>query len=346
MDRWSRGGVAGRSGSRSRPCSGDAPPFFGLAVRLRLYLYDAGVLAVHRVSVPVVSVGNLTVGGTGKTPMVRELVRRLAARERRAAVVSRGYGATTGRGESDEGALLASWLPDVPRRAHPDRVRAAREAVEKDGADCLVLDDGFQHRRLSRDLDVVLVDATEPFGHGRLLPGGLLREPPSSLARAGLVVLTRADQVSAETLAELRRTVSRLSGAPVVEAVHRPVGVVEVPGGAVSPAGFLAGRAVHAFCGIGQPEGFRGTLESLGARVVRFDALGDHHAYGEDELDRLLSAGREAGAAISVTTEKDAVKLTRWATSERTFAYLSVEIAIVSGEAELDLALDRVLEGR
>ncbi len=169
---------------------------YGLAVRLRNAAYRLGWLSSRRVGVPVVSVGNLTAGGTGKTPCVAYVARYYRRLDRCVAILSRGYGGAGGR--NDEALVLEEELPDVPHLQGADRVALAATAIEELESEVLVLDDGFQHRRLARDLDLVLVDATEPWGHGYLLPRGLLREPASALRRAGVVLLTRCDQVPAE----------------------------------------------------------------------------------------------------------------------------------------------------
>src|SRR5262249_6499892 len=215
--------------------------------------YDRGWLAVHRAGVPVVSVGNLTVGGTGKTPMVEWVARWFRRHEKQVVILSRGYRQV--HGLNDEGRVLEENLPDVPHLQDRDRVRSARIAVEELEAEVLVLDDGFQHRRLARDLDLVLIDALEPFGLGRLLPRGLLREPVASLRRADLVVLSRADLISPDERRSIRAEAER-HGGPVrwIEARHAPMELVGAEGGA-SSIEELAGRPVAAFCGIGNPEG-------------------------------------------------------------------------------------------
>ncbi|MDR3633688.1 MAG: tetraacyldisaccharide 4'-kinase, partial [Isosphaeraceae bacterium] len=166
---------------------------YGAGVALRSLAFDHGWKAAQRVAVPVVAIGNLTVGGTGKTPMVEWVARWYRQKGVRVAILSRGYGQT--KGLNDEGRVLEENLPEVPHLQDGDRVRLAQIAVEELEAELLVLDDGFQHRHLGRDLDIVLLDALEPFGLGRLLPRGLLREPVRSLRRAGVVVLSRADLV-------------------------------------------------------------------------------------------------------------------------------------------------------
>ncbi len=224
---------------------------YGLAVWLRNGLYERGWKERHQAPVPVVSVGNLTVGGTGKTPCVEYVARFYRGRDRRVAILSRGYGSPSPlplspggrgvgvRGRNDEAMVLEENLPDVPHLQGPDRVALAATAVEELESEVLVLDDGFQHRRLRRDLDIVLLDATDPWGHGHLLPRGLLREPPSSLRRACVVVLTRCDQVGAEERSRLRSAIARLAPqAPLVEATHRPIGLGDGAAGSCAAGTF------------------------------------------------------------------------------------------------------------
>jgi len=255
---------------------------------------------------PVISVGNLTVGGTGKTPMVAYLADLLVAEGRRPLIVSRGYGAEAGA-MNEEARELALRCPDVPHVQDPDRLRAIR--VHADACDVAILDDGFQHRRLARDLDIVLLDGLCPFGYGHLLPRGLLREPPSALRRADVIVITRADLVDRAALAHLKASAVRHAapGTPVLTAEHRPEGVALADGSRAAPD-WLDGRTVAAACGIGNPEAFRRTLQRLGAVVVRLDAFRDHHAYTAGDVARLADAAREAGAGALVTTGKDFVK--------------------------------------
>lgn len=283
---------------------------YGWATAARNAAYDRGILRVHAASVPVISVGNLTLGGTGKTPLVAWAARVLAAAGRRPAIVSRGYGAA--RGEvSDEAAELAIVAPGIPHVADRDRVAAVAAAVAA-GADAAVLDDGFQHRRLARDLDIVAVDATDPFGGGRIFPRGLLRESTAALRRAEAIVLTRASAVTAERRAAIRDSVIEARGgiAPAIwaEASHRPVGQRDHRGGSASLDG-LRGCRIAAFAGIGNPAAFRATLAALGAEVAMFVAFADHHAYSTGDLERLADRATAAGATLAVTTLKDLVKI-------------------------------------
>jgi tetraacyldisaccharide 4'-kinase len=279
---------------------------YGLAVGTRNRLYDRGWLSSRRAPVPVVSVGNLTAGGTGKTPCVEYVARFYRQRDLRVAVLSRGYGSTGG--PNDEALVLEENLPDVPHLQGPDRAALADIAVEELESEILVLDDAFQHRRLARDLDLVLVDATDPWGCGRLLPRGLLRESPHGLRRAGAVVLTRCDQAPAAAVARLAETVAGLApGVPVVRTTHRPTELVNRD---AAPLERLRQRQVAAFCGIGNPEAFRQTLLGLGARVEAFRTFPDHHGYTRADVEDLTSwARRQAADGVVVTTQKDLVKL-------------------------------------
>ncbi|MBN1393798.1 MAG: tetraacyldisaccharide 4'-kinase, partial [Pirellulales bacterium] len=212
-----------------------AEPCYAAAARLRNWMYDAGVKKVHKVDAPVVSVGNITLGGTGKTPMVRRLARWFIARGVRAAVVSRGYGSAAGQ-MNDEALEMRMLLPEVPHLQNPDRVAAAREAIEKLDAQLIILDDGFQHRRIARDLDIVLLDALNPFGFDRVFPRGLLREPLSGLRRADAVVLSHADLIEPSERESIWRVVRRRAPEAVfAEAAHVPRMLISRVGKGDSP---------------------------------------------------------------------------------------------------------------
>jgi tetraacyldisaccharide 4'-kinase len=304
---------------------------YGAAVRARLALYRAGLLKVHRAGVPVVSVGNITAGGTGKTPLVEWLARRLAADEgRRVCVLTRGYArADEGRrvvvsdGESvladareggDEPLLLAERLlaDGVAVVCDADRVAASRWAVENLRSETFVLDDGFQHLRLARDLNVVTLDATDPWGGGRLLPAGRLREPPRGLARADCVVITRAELCA--DITGLRAEAGRRGGGrPVFVARTIVSGVREVsraesesstPQESPPSLGPLL-----AFCGVGNPGAFFAQLRRENLGVGRERVFPDHHFYTQADADALSREAAGAGAGAMVTTAKDAVKL-------------------------------------
>jgi tetraacyldisaccharide 4'-kinase len=312
---------------------------YGIAVRLRNLAFDRGWKRQHKATVPVVSVGNLTVGGTGKTPMVEFIARFYRSLDRRVCLLSRGYGSSAGR--NDEALVLEENLPDVPHLQGADRAALADTAVEELESEVLVLDDGFQHRRLRRDLDVVLIDATDPWGGG-LLPRGLMREPASSLKRADAVVLTRCDQ--AGDLVAIRRRVSRLApNKPVAETVHRPETLVNASG-ETAPLDALRQHPVAGFCGIGNPEAFRRTLADLGGDVIDFRAYPDHHPYRRDDVEELRRrAGTLPHDAVVVTTQKDLVKLRLDQLSGRPLWAVKIGLAFRSGQAELERLLERVL---
>jgi len=264
--------------------------------------------AVRRAPCPVVSVGNLTVGGTGKTPMVAYLARLVADMGRRPVIVSRGYGGAGG-GPNEESLELERLAPGVPHIRNPDRWQALQDWTATNACDLAILDDGFQHRRLARDLDIVLIDALRPFGFGHVLPRGLLREPLLALGRAGLVVITRAELVGEADLRQIKETLGRRvrPGTPILVARHLATGILAA-NGSERAADWLRGQDVAAACGIGNPEAFHRTLEHLGARVRLFDIFPDHYAYTRADLDRLAAAAQAAGVKTLVTTGKDFVK--------------------------------------
>ena len=292
---------------------------YGAAVGIRNRLYDGGLLKSHKVTVPVICIGNITAGGTGKTPTVIWLCKKLKENGQKVAVLTRGYKA--GRdGKSDEVQLLANELPDTPVVTGGDRVKTAAKAIIEHHPDVLLMDDGFQHRRLERDLDIVIVDCTCPFGYERLMPRGLLRESARQLKRADVVILGRSDQVDAEKLRQLRQRVEKLierkNDGParptekiIVESVHKPIELVGASGKATE-LDQLDGRAIAAFCGIGNPQAFDHMLKRLGADVRKLTAMTDHYEYTKKDLVEIAKSGRAAGVDWLVTTEKDWVKLT------------------------------------
>lgn len=317
---------------------------YAAVVHVRNSGYDTGILPVRRAAVPVVSVGNLTLGGTGKTPLVAWLARRCLAAGRRPTIVSRGYGAAPGR-TSDEAAELALVVPGVPHVADRDRVAAAAAATAG-GAEAIVLDDGFQHRRLARDLDIVTIDCTDPFGCGRLFPRGLLREPAAGLRRAGALILTRCDHVHpgrrSEILAAASDHCRGRMPAVVAETVHGPVRL-RTSAGAEIPLGMLRGRRVAAFCGIGNPGAFRRTLDGLGAEVVAFHPFADHRVYEHADAENLGAAAAAARADFVVATLKDLVKLPRETLGGIPLVALEIAIQFLAGEEDLDHLVGAIL---
>lgn len=281
-------------------------------VASRNIAFNIGLKRIHRVSIPVVSVGNITTGGTGKTPFVAHLANWFTERGVPTAILSRGYRALDGEA-NDEKLVLDRLCPNVPHLQNPDRVTSALRAIDDHGAGVLVLDDGFQHRRLGRDLDIVLIDALNPWGYGRLLPRGLLREPVSSLKRADLVAVTRVDQCTAEektAIIDRIRTVH--PPAEIVEVAYPPVGLVNSSGRTAEFAEVQNGL-VGAFCGIGNPTGFQRTLADAGIEIATdsFREFPDHHHYTSEELNALSTAASEQRVSAVLTTQKDLVKIGR-----------------------------------
>lgn len=314
---------------------------YAIVTGVRNAAFDRGWRKVRIVDRPVVSVGNLTVGGTGKTPLVLWLAEWFRAQDVRTAVLSRGYGATHADGRNDEALQLERRLPDVPHLENPDRAAAAELAIHELEMQLLLLDDGFQHRKLHRDLDVVLVDALNPLGGGWLLPRGLLREGFSSLRRAHAVVLSRADLVPQAERERIRRLVLDRNPALVwAEARHRPRRLIASGDGSAELAS-LADKRIAAFCGIGNPEGFRRTLAELGWNVVAFRPFPDHHAYTREELlSDLPSWGDSCQAEAFVCTEKDLVKIDLDALGGRPLWAVEIGLEFLSGEAEFVQLLD------
>jgi len=280
---------------------------YGRVVAVRNRYYDRWSLPKW-LGVPVISVGNLTVGGTGKTPLALWVCQRLLDRGRKPAVLSRGYKASQ-EGLSDELMMISRRYPDAVAIANPNRFAAGQLAIEQYGIEAVVLDDGFQHRRLGRDLDVVLIDAARPFGFGYILPRGLLREPVRGLARADAVVITRADQCTPTALDEIAGVVRQFNAqAPIVHAVHRPVGFTDLDG---RPATAPAGGRVGCLAGIARPEAFVSTLNNMGHSPAETRWWPDHHVYGPNDVETIRRWVEETRLDTVITTEKDAVKLAR-----------------------------------
>jgi tetraacyldisaccharide 4'-kinase len=285
---------------------------YAAVARLRNALYDAGILRALRSGAPTISVGNLTTGGTGKTPLVLSLASAALRGGLRPAILLRGYR----RGDSarsDEAALLERLLPGVPVVTGPDRVKSAAIATAH-GANLLILDDGFQHRRLARDCDIVLLDAREPFGGDWQLPRGHLREPVSGLRRARLVVLTRVDRAGGSSALGESATIARIREhtgphVPILFESHRPTWIVGRDGAPHRPAAALAGKRVAAFSGVGDPGTLGEMLRALGADVVANHVFADHHEYSVAEIESIAAAARAGGAESIVTTEKDLVRI-------------------------------------
>ena len=285
----------------------EAPYTF--AVRMRNRRYDAGRGGIVHVDVPVISVGNLTLGGTGKTPMVAWLARWFRAQGVRVTIISRGYGAIDG-GQNDEARELEEQVPDVPHLQNPDRAAAAHVAINELAAQLVVLDDGFQHRRLGRDLDILLVDALEPFGFDHVFPRGTLREPLTGMVRADVIGLTRADMIDQGQREAIRQRVQSINPCAVwIELAHQPQELISC-GGQQLELDSLQGASILAFCGIGNPAGFRHTIATCGWQVIDFREFPDHHRYSRQDVESLRDwVASHAHVKVVLCTHKDLVKL-------------------------------------
>jgi tetraacyldisaccharide 4'-kinase len=300
---------------------------YGVAMRARRALYRSGQLQAHELGVPVISVGNLTTGGTGKTPLVEWIANELAQMERRVCVLTRGYGRRSSgtrvivsdgneilsdaNRSGDEPLLLAERLKGLAAViCDADRVSAAHWAVENFKSDVFVLDDGFQHLRVARDLNILTIDATNPWGNGKLLPAGILREPLAELTRAECIVITRADDPN--STAQLQREIAAQSkDSPVFCSRMRLSGLRSIQGelrSLVTTEEINASPAA-AFCGIGNPESFFSLLRRGGYQLGHTEVFRDHHIYTQGDIDRVVRESVTRGAQVLLTTAKDEVKL-------------------------------------
>jgi tetraacyldisaccharide 4'-kinase len=294
---------------------------YGAAAKLRAWLYARGWIAQKRLKAPVVSIGNLTVGGTGKTPMVIWLAERFLAEGKRVAILSRGYGGTGGR--SDEIDLMRDRLQGrVLFGVGKDRYAQGRR-LEAHGVDVFILDDGFQHLPLARDADVVLVDSTRPLHKESVLPAGRLREPRAALDRAQLVVFTRCEPSDLTV-----RAIQKFPQSAIYPSTTKLLGFRRRnSGGRLGPVRGSLADPVFAFCAIGNPEAFFSDLERWGVTVLGRQAFRDHHRYTHMETARLERIARSAGAQAMITTEKDAQNI-----GEGMFLQIPLEVATIAVE--------------
>jgi tetraacyldisaccharide 4'-kinase len=309
--------------------AGLTAPALVYSAGLKTYLlpYRLGLRKRTRLSRPIVCVGNFTTGGTGKTPMVQALCRLLQAKGLRVAILSRGYGGQyeygcavvsdgqtvrlTAQEAGDEAHLLAVTLPGVPVVVGKDRRKTGALAIEQFTPDIVLMDDGMQFWQLHRDLDIVLLNACAPFDNGWTFPRGLLREPPSHLRRAGIVVLTNARRAGEAQVQAVRETVLRLApGRPIFTADLAPTGLRFLTDAQAVSLDWLAGRRVAALSAVGNPASFESMLGDLGAVLAARFRFRDHQAITENDLERVCAEACAAGAEAVITTEKDAVKLT------------------------------------
>ena len=339
---------------------------FLMVVSIRYFLYRTGLLRRYPLGTQVISIGNVTAGGTGKTPVTEIFARTLAAEGRKVAILSRGYrrkeapwwqrlftqviekplvvsdgrrvlldSATGG----DEPYMLASNLPGVAVVVDRNRVKAGRYAVNRLGCDTLILDDGFQYQKLKHSIEVVLVDSTNPFGNGNLLPRGILREPVRNLKRADIIFLTKCRGDVSAVKEEIRRY---HTPAEIVEGNNTPKVMTDVWSREEFPLDWLRDKTVCTLSGIASPKGFENSLRHLGAKVVWCERYADHHRYDASEVLYALNRTADMGADALVTTEKDAVRFPRLETAPVKCLYLRIAIEILVGGESFTQLINRI----
>jgi tetraacyldisaccharide 4'-kinase len=345
---------------------------FQVAVKFRRWLYNMRILRDKTLGVQVIAIGNLTVGGTGKTPVVEKFARELRDAGRNVAILSRGYRSkpppfftwlrnkfffredhtpprVVSDGKSllldsemagDEPYMLASNLRDVVVLVDKDRVKSGRYAIEKFGCDTLLLDDGFQYWDLrGRRHDVVLVDCQQPFGNGHLLPRGTLREPASHLARAHTIFITKSDGNTAGLRARIAK---HNPEAGVIECVHHPLYFEDVFSGERQRLDLVKGRKVASLSGIAQPESFEQSLVKLGAELVYSKRFADHHRFTQQEVLNAINRGKKRQAEIIITTQKDAVRFPKIDRRDLPIYFVRVEIKIISGASDFQDCVGKI----
>jgi len=345
---------------------------YGLVVGVRMFLYENGLMRPHALGCQVVSIGNLTVGGTGKTPVVEIFARELQKAGRRVAILSRGYkkakapfkkrvmdrillrerkrpprvvsdGAKLlldSAMSGDEPYMLASNLPDVAVLVDKDRVKSGRYAINKLGCDTLVLDDGFQYMALKHRLDIVLVDRTNPFGNEHVLPRGILREPVRNISRASFIFITKSNGVGSDPLRARLRELN--ATAEIIECRHAARYLTHVFTSERRELDYLKGLRVVAMSGIAMPAGFEKELERRGADVVDAHRFADHHRYTQQEIINIINAAKREGAEAIITTEKDAVRFPRLDRCDVPIYFLRVDIEILSGAEDFHECIARI----
>lgn len=345
---------------------------FQVAIKTRRFLYNVRILRDSTLGVQVIAIGNLTVGGTGKTPVVEKFARELRDQGRNVAILSRGYRSkptplherllnklflrddttpprVVSDGKSllldsemagDEPYMLASNLKDVVVLVDKDRVKSGRYAIEKFGCDTLLLDDGFQYWKLrGRRQDIVLIDRQQPFGNDRLLPRGTLREPPSHLARATTIFITKSD---GDTSALRRRIADLNPNAGIIECIHHPLYLEDVFTGQRLGLELLTGRKVASLSGIAQPESFEQSLLQLGAQLVYSKRFADHHRFTQQEILNTINRSKKRAAETIVTTQKDAVRFPKIDRRDLPIYFMRVEIKILRGAHDFQDCVRRI----
>jgi len=338
------GEATGVAASAARATLSAASGFYLAGYKARRAMYHLGLSRPRRVDAKVISIGNITAGGAGKTPATIYFAKKILSEGRRVAVVSRGYGRmsdmdeplTVSDGErillkpeeaGDEPYLIAKKAPGVPVVVCARRVKGAEFAIKRFGVEIILLDDGFQHASIARDEDIVVVDCTRPFGYGRLLPRGLLREPLTALVRATRFLLTRADEGDHEEVIDALKRINPAAG--ILKSRHRPVRLTRLGGNGGETLDSIRGEKALAVSSIGNPQAFEGMLRRAGTDVVRSLRFNDHHWYDETDVEGIRRAAREAGVAHIITTEKDGVRLALVSNAPEDALLLEIELELI-----------------
>jgi len=329
---------------------------FGLGIKLRGVLYRKAVFPSYKLNTRVISVGNIVTGGTGKTPLVEYLANCLQKEKFNIAVLSRGYGKkkdgmvivsdgnrihVTPKEAGDEPYLLAKHLFGIPVIASPDRIEAGRFVLDKWKCDFLILDDAFQHRRLNRNFDLVVLDGINPWGNGKLLPAGPMREPISSLSRADYIFISRADQ--AGDIQKIKDRIRNVTQVPIISAIHEPLEWISIKETVTMDLKEFEEKPVLAFAGIGNPESFEMTLKELGVHCMDFIRFRDHEWYQPKSLHRLINKAEYMGVEILVTTEKDSIRIPQTWSGKYPIYYLKIGLRINSGDKEFEQFMNRMI---
>jgi tetraacyldisaccharide 4'-kinase len=345
---WSNDGISSRYSPAKTIAYVLSLPY-RLIISFRNYLYDNKIFPEVKLPCPVISVGNITAGGTGKTPCVICLAQMLQKYGYKPAVLSRGY-KSQGSGPvnivsdgknillsaaiaGDEPLLMARLLKGVPVITGPKRILTGRTAIDKFGVNVLICDDAFQHRQIYRDINVVLLDSRSPLGNGHVLPRGNLREPASALSRADAIIATRSNEASEpdSLITELAR-----AGVPVFCSIHRPIPLVSGDYALHFPLDQLKGKKVYAFAGIGRPDSFKESILASGAQIMTFDIFPDHHRYASEELKKISDNFSRSGADLILTTEKDGMRLQQFTDFLPVIYLMRITMEIVPDQGSLE----------
>ncbi len=330
---------------------------YRVVIWIRNYCFTSEIFKQKRLPCTVISVGNIVAGGTGKTPAVAAITKLLHNQGYQVAILLRGYKRRSSEGitvvsdgenrlcsreeSGDEADMLARQLSDIPIIVGKQRYLTGKAALDRFKSDVIILDDGFQHRQLARDVDILIIDTTQPYGTGALLPIGTLREPTTAIQRANIILLTRTDIVSPD-IVDLKAELNQLApNTPILESVHQPTSLYwlnQTDEYSIMPIEYLTGKRLLAVCGIGNPDAFVATLEKYNPGAVELLAFPDHHVYTESDLQQIHELKQQCQAEWVITTQKDEQKLASLST-KLPIVVLAIELVITDGKGVLKKAL-------